>query len=106
MNGILELSGLLHRDGSEVGTAVVTIFGPTVPAFGFTPFGAGSRVAEREGLECRPCDKHGPQRCPLGHFRCMRELEPRHVLEQLEAALAAESATEAAIAGQRARRPG
>ena len=117
--GVVELIALLSRAralvcndsgpahvATAVGTAVVTIFGPTVPAFGFTPFGAGSRVAERKGLECRPCDKHGPQRCPLGHFRCMRELEPQQVLGQLEAALATESATQAGIAGQRATRPG
>ncbi|MHC4137602.1 MAG: lipopolysaccharide heptosyltransferase II [Planctomycetota bacterium] len=114
--GIPELIALLARSralvsndsgpahvASAVGTPVVTIFGPTVPAFGFTPFGERSLVAERAGLECRPCDKHGPQRCPLGHFRCMRELSPRHVLEQLDRALAADRASPGA---QRTARPG
>jgi heptosyltransferase-2 len=35
-------------------------------------------VAEVE-LECRPCSDHGPQVCPLGHFKCMKTLLPERV---------------------------
>jgi heptosyltransferase-2 len=59
---------------SAMGTPTITIFGPTVPDFGFGPLAARSRVLGHPGLECRPCDRHGPRRCPLGHWRCMREL--------------------------------
>jgi heptosyltransferase-2 len=59
---------------SAMGTPTVTIFGPTVPAFGFGPLAPASIIAEVRGLACRPCDSHGPRRCPLGHWRCMREL--------------------------------
>jgi heptosyltransferase-2 len=59
---------------SAMGTPTITIFGPTVPDFGFGPLAARSRVLGHPALECRPCDRHGPQRCPLGHWRCMREL--------------------------------
>ncbi|HVA58168.1 MAG: glycosyltransferase family 9 protein [Gemmatimonadaceae bacterium] len=65
--------------GSAMGTATVTVFGPTVPAFGFGPLAPHSIVVERAGLECRPCDKHGPPECPLGHWKCMRELPARDV---------------------------
>ena len=64
---------------SAMGTPTITIFGPTVPAFGFGPLAPRSIVAERAGLECRPCDSHGPQVCPLQHWKCMRELSPRDV---------------------------
>ena len=74
---------------SAVGTPVVSIFGPTVPAFGYSPFGKENRIVERAGLECRPCHHHGPERCPLGHFRCMREIEAKDVLEALDAVIAA-----------------
>ncbi|MGH7562026.1 MAG: glycosyltransferase family 9 protein [Gemmatimonadales bacterium] len=66
---------------SAVGTPVVAIFGPTVPAFGFGPRGARGRVVEVRGLACRPCSDHGPARCPLGHHRCMREIGVDEVLE-------------------------
>jgi heptosyltransferase II len=59
---------------SAVGTPTVTVFGPTVPEFGFGPLALHSATAGVIGLECRPCDRHGPMQCPLGHWRCMREL--------------------------------
>jgi heptosyltransferase-2 len=72
---------------SAVGTPVVTVFGPTVPAFGYTAWGARNRVVEHAGLACRPCSSHGPQVCPLGHHRCMREIVPADVLAALDAVL-------------------
>jgi heptosyltransferase-2 len=62
-----------------MGTPTLTIFGPTVPEFGFGPLAERNVVAGHEGLNCRPCDRHGPKRCPLGHWRCMRELTPEYI---------------------------
>lgn len=84
-------SGPAHV-ASAVGTAVVAVFGPTVPAFGYTPWGEGSAIVERPGLACRPCSSHGPQVCPLGHHRCMREIEPGDVLAALDRLLGQTSA--------------
>jgi heptosyltransferase-2 len=64
---------------SAMGTPTLTIFGPTVPEFGFGPLAERSAVAGHDSLSCRPCDRHGPQRCPLGHWRCMRELTPEYI---------------------------
>ena len=64
---------------SAMGTPTLTIFGPTVPEFGFGPIAERHAVAGHENLSCRPCHRHGPQRCPLGHWRCMRELTPEYV---------------------------
>lgn len=66
-------SAPLHL-ASAMNTPTVAIFGPTVPAFGFGPLAEQAAVAEHLSLDCRPCDRHGPQRCPLGHWRCMREI--------------------------------
>lgn len=65
--------------GVAVRTPVLTIFGPTVPAFGFYPYGEKDRVAELSGLSCRPCSIHGGARCPLGHFDCMLKLSVESV---------------------------
>jgi heptosyltransferase-2 len=64
---------------SAMGTPTLTIYGPTVPEFGFGPLAERHAVAGLDGLSCRPCDRHGPQRCPLGHWRCMRDLGPEFV---------------------------
>lgn len=64
---------------SAVGTPTLTIFGPTVPEFGFGPLAPRHVTAGNSNLTCRPCDPHGPQVCPLAHWKCMRELETGHI---------------------------
>ena len=59
---------------SAMGTPTITIFGPTVEEFGFGPLAPNSISLGLDALACRPCHHHGPPRCPLGHWRCMREL--------------------------------
>jgi heptosyltransferase-2 len=70
---------------SAMGTPTVAVFGPTVPEFGFGPLAPRASVVGHDALPCRPCDRHGPERCPLGHHRCMRELEPAMVAERARA---------------------
>jgi heptosyltransferase-2 len=65
---------------SAMGTPTIGIFGPTVPEFGFGPLAPGSATAGVDDLACRPCDRHGPQQCPLGHWRCMREVSSDDVM--------------------------
>jgi len=71
-------SAPLHL-ASAMNTPTIAIFGPTVPEFGFGPLADRALVAGHTDLACRPCDRHGPQRCPLGHWRCMREITPAAV---------------------------
>lgn len=68
---------------SAMGVPTLTVFGPTVPAFGFGPLAPGSAVVGHAALPCRPCDRHGPRRCPLGHHRCLRELTAPRLADQL-----------------------
>jgi len=58
---------------AAVGTPVVAVFGPTVPAQGFAPYSERSRVVEAD-LDCRPCGRHGGDRCPLGTLACMLDV--------------------------------
>ena len=66
---------------SAVNTPTIAIFGPTIPEFGFGPLAEPSAVmaVSPQVLACRPCDRHGPQRCPLRHWKCMRDLSARDV---------------------------
>jgi heptosyltransferase-2 len=65
-------SGLAHL-ASGRGCRVVVLYGSTTTALGFEPWGPHS-VVEVAGLSCRPCDLHGKNACPLGHFKCMRDM--------------------------------
>ena len=68
---------------SAMNTPTISIFGPTVPEFGFGPLSDRSTVVGNDELGCRPCDRHGPARCPLGHWRCMRELSSDRIFDHL-----------------------
>ena len=67
--------------GVAVETPVLTLFGSTVPMFGFYPYGEKNRIAEVTDLDCRPCTDHGKLKCPLGHFKCLQDLNPNDVFQ-------------------------
>ncbi|MBI4778206.1 lipopolysaccharide heptosyltransferase II [Candidatus Desantisbacteria bacterium] len=64
-------SGPLHI-AMAMNTPTVAIFGPTTTNLGFGPYGESFRVVEKTDLSCRPCGKHGGQRCHLKSFDCMK----------------------------------
>lgn len=82
-------SGPMHI-AVAAGVQCIAIFGPTVKELGFTPYDEVSRVAEVEGLSCRPCGLHGSRKCPKKHFRCMLEISVDDVLALLEKEVVAE----------------
>ena len=45
--------------------------------------GAGYAATSMIGAR-RPCSAHGPEVCPLGHHRCMRELGVEQVFQAVE----------------------
>jgi heptosyltransferase-2 len=65
-------TGPMHI-AAALGKPILVLYGPTTPALGFFPYGVRWEEAS-VALECRPCHAHGPQRCPLGHWRCMLDL--------------------------------
>jgi heptosyltransferase-2 len=75
-------SAPLHL-ASAMNTPTVALFGPTVPSMGFGPLADRQVVLGRHELTCRPCSAHGGQACPLGHWQCMRDVQPSAVTEQI-----------------------
>jgi heptosyltransferase II len=71
---------------SAMNTPTVTIFGPTVPQFGFGPLAEKSATVGLDSLACRPCDRHGPVACPLKHWKCMRDVGVDRVIAAVDAA--------------------
>jgi heptosyltransferase-2 len=70
-----------------VGTHVLTIFGPTVPAFGFAPPSTMGGVIELPQLWCRPCTPHGSHVCPVYTHECMNGISVSDVIGRIERAL-------------------
>ena len=70
-------TGLMHI-AAAFGKPILSVWGNTVPAFGMYPYLPGREAEERDrraevhGLSCRPCSKIGHEKCPKGHFNCMR----------------------------------
>lgn len=69
-------TGLMHI-ASAFKKELLSVWGNTVPAFGFSPYlpGPDSKIVEVKGLSCRPCSKIGYDKCPKGHFKCMMEID-------------------------------
>ena len=71
-------SGLMHV-AAAVGCHVVGVYGSTSPKY--TPPLAEKVDIVSTDIECRPCFK---RECPLGHLKCLKELDPKKVLSKLE----------------------
>jgi ADP-heptose:LPS heptosyltransferase len=76
-------SGSMHL-GSMAGIPTVAVFGPTVLEIGYRPWQQQAIVVQK-ALSCRPCGKHGHDRCPLGHHRCMLTITGEEVFTNARA---------------------
>ncbi|TET19229.1 MAG: lipopolysaccharide heptosyltransferase II [Candidatus Cloacimonadota bacterium] len=74
-------SGPMHI-AVAAGTPVVAVFGPTVEAFGFSPYDERSVVISKQ-LPCRPCSLHGRDSCPLGHHNCLKLIDVNEVKDMI-----------------------
>ncbi len=61
----------------------VAVFCATSPKFGFGPWRNNAVVVEKEGLFCKPCRRHGSNRCPVGTNACIEGVTAQRVIEAL-----------------------
>lgn len=78
-------TGLKHIAAS-LDVNIVAIYGSTHPVLGYTPYYNGGNKAviiENNELKCRPCTKQGRDTCPKGHFKCMKELDSKMIIDKI-----------------------
>lgn len=78
-------SGAMHV-AAAAGLPTVAVFGPTTLDLGFRPWQNHALVVQKD-LDCRPCGKHGHQKCPLGHHDCMEKIAAGEVMTALQSLL-------------------
>ncbi len=64
-------TGLMHI-AAAFKKKILSVWGNTVPSFGMVPYQTQYEVFQVNKLPCRPCSKTGFDKCPRGHFKCMK----------------------------------
>lgn len=86
-------TGLMHI-GAAFQKPIVSLWGNTTPRLGMFPYygfnnlnknvSRLSSIIENNELGCRPCSKIGFHQCPKKHFKCMRDLPIRSIIEKVQ----------------------
>ena len=76
-------TGMMHI-AAAFNKKIYSVWGNTVPEFGMYPYleSEQSKRIEVKGLNCRPCSKIGYDKCPKGHFKCMKEIDENVFLSE------------------------
>jgi heptosyltransferase-2 len=72
-------SGLMHV-AAALDTPLISLFGSSDPSH--TPPMSDQANILYLNLSCSPCFQ---RECPLGHFKCMRDMTPRMIIDRLQA---------------------
>ncbi len=84
----------LQYIASAFNKTVLAIWGSTSPRLDVEPYYGKPFLATRNELpyeniirlpklKCQPCSKYGTKKCPLGHFKCMRQMDISHIASRV-----------------------
>lgn len=90
MSLVAKSSGVICNDSMALHVASafkvprVSVFCATSPSFGFGPWGERGAVVQDPYLPCKPCRRHGSDRCPTGTNLCMTRVGASDVVARLD----------------------
>ncbi|WP_346239020.1 glycosyltransferase family 9 protein [Niabella insulamsoli] len=74
-------TGLTHI-AEAFNLPIASIWGSTVPELlGVQPYKIDNYLVAGVQLPCRPCSKYGLPKCPLGHFKCMNDINEKEIVQ-------------------------
>lgn len=74
-------TGLTHI-AEAFNVPIVSIWGGTVPELlGVQPYMVKDTLVSGIELYCRPCSKFGLEKCPQGHFKCMKGMPEQPIID-------------------------
>lgn len=77
-------TGLTHI-AEAFNVPIASIWGSTTPdLLGVFPYKVANSAVIGIDLPCRPCSKFGLDHCPLGHFKCMKNIPDSTVVDFVE----------------------
>lgn len=83
LNLMLSMDSANGHLAAMMRTPVLTIWGGTTPACGFTPWHSRQNRSLLLNLPCQPCSIAGSKECPLGHMNCLRQISPEQIVNYL-----------------------
>ncbi len=65
---------------------IVSIWGSTIPELlGVQPYHVSNYYEAGVDISCRPCSKFGLEKCPKGHFKCMKDIDESKIANFINA---------------------
>ena len=85
----------LQYIASALNKQVLAIWGSTSPRLDVEPYYSKAFLATQKEspyeniirqprLRCQPCSKYGNKKCPLGHFKCMEQMDINYIASRVE----------------------
>jgi ADP-heptose:LPS heptosyltransferase len=74
-------TGLTHI-AEAFNIPIASVWGGTAPELlGVQPYQVSKALVAGIELACRPCSKFGLEKCPLGHFKCMKDMPEKPIID-------------------------
>lgn len=85
----------LQYIASAFNKKVIAIWGSTSPRLDVEPYYSKvflsaqkelpyENIIRQPELKCQPCSKYGNKKCPLGHFKCMEQMNINYIVDRVE----------------------